>query len=202
MGNSLPNWSCGFKKGVFPNEKSHMLVSLIKEYNLKNIAEIGVFKGTLTNRVFQNCKGIIENYYCIDPWKPYIENYDREARSEESTVEYWNNIFNMVSYMCIKNPEIHMIRDTSLNAINQIEDRTLDAVYIDAIHDYDNGKSDILAWLDKVKDGGIVSGHDYLKRFCGLIKAIDEIFGMDLTVYGDSNWFVKIEKDKRIVYKK
>lgn len=198
---SLPKWCCGVQKGVVPSGEQHLLVSLINEYNLKNIAEIGVFTGNLTGKVIRDCKGIFENYYCIDPWKPYPENYDREPRPEELTLEYWENIFNRVNGMAQRNSELNIIRKTSLEGVNDIEDRSLDIIYIDAIHDYENGRADILAWLDKVRDYGFVAGHDYLTRFEGLIKAIDEIFGMDLTVFSDSNWFVRVEPNKREIYK-
>jgi hypothetical protein len=37
---------------------------------------------------------------------------------------------------------------------------TVDGVFIDAAHDYDNAKADVTAWRDKVKPGGFFGGHD------------------------------------------
>jgi len=198
---SLPNWCCGAKKAFVDVGNMHMLEYLIKEYELKHVAEIGVFTGGLTGRVIKGCKGIIEKYYCVDPWKPYPENYDRTPRPEELTNEYWEKIYNRIAGMARNNSEISIIRDTSLNAVNSIDDFSLDLVYIDAIHDEENGLADIIAWMDKVKDGGFVSGHDYHARFHGMIKAIDKVFGMDVEVLQDSNWFVRMISDKRELYK-
>jgi len=198
---SLPRWSCGFQKGIVPVTNQHMLVSLINEYKLENVAEIGVFTGNLTNIVMRECKGIVKNYYCVDPWKPYPEYYDRPIRDEELTIEYWEKIYNRVVNIAKNNSEIHIIREESLIGVNNIQDKSLDMVYIDAIHDEPNGKADILSWLDKVRDYGFVAGHDYLTRFEGLIKAIDSIFGMDLIVFSDSNWFIRVEPNKRDIYK-
>lgn len=56
------------------------------------------------------------------------------------------------------------------------ENGSLDFVFIDADHVYTNCKKDILAWLPKVKRGGILAGHDYCKEHPGVIQAVDEIF--------------------------
>jgi hypothetical protein len=38
----------------------------------------------------------------------------------------------------------------------------LDWVYIDALHAVDAVRQDLRAWYQKVKAGGLMSGHDYL----------------------------------------
>jgi len=202
MKQSLPRGCCGSKKGFFNVGKVHLLEYLIKKYQIENIAEIGVFTGNLTSRIIKNCKGIIKKYYCVDPWKPYPEHYNREPRPEELTAEYWEKIYNRVNGLAVRNPEIQIIRASSMEAVDEVPDFSLDLVYIDAIHEYKEGLEDINAWINKVKDGGFVAGHDYMPRFKGLIRAIDQVFGDDIQVIKDSNWFVKIDADKRKKYNK
>jgi hypothetical protein len=39
-------------------------------------------------------------------------------------------------------------------------------------------KADILAYLPKIKKGGIIAGHDYNNEdWDGVVRAVDEIFG-------------------------
>jgi tetratricopeptide (TPR) repeat protein/predicted O-methyltransferase YrrM len=49
---------------------------------------------------------------------------------------------------------------TSLAASNDVESESLAFCFIDASHDYNSVKSDILVWLPKVRKDGILAGHD------------------------------------------
>jgi predicted O-methyltransferase YrrM len=76
------------------------------------------------------------------------------------------------------------------------EDNSVDVIFIDAGHSYDAVIRDIKSWLPKIKDGGIMSGHDY-DSWAGVNKAVNEIF--DKVDKIDNNcWFVKINKNKNI----
>lgn len=86
---------------------------------------------------------------------------------------------------------------TSERAASAVKDRYLDFVFIDANHDYESVYQDIRLWAPKVKQGGIISGHDYDGRGdrsgqFGVKKAVDEFFGEDnVTKAGGLVWWVK-----------
>ena len=69
------------------------------------------------------------------------------------------------------------IRGGSSESARFFEDGSVDFVFIDADHVYDRVKEDILAWLPKVKPGGIIAGHDYNAAHPGVLQAVPEIFG-------------------------
>jgi hypothetical protein len=52
-----------------------------------------------------------------------------------------------------------MVGDSAKSA-SEWDDESLDGVFIDAAHDYENAKADIEAWRGKVKPKGIFAGHD------------------------------------------
>jgi len=60
-------------------------------------------------------------------------------------------------------------------------------VYIDAAHDYENVKKDILVWLPKVKQGGIIAGHDVI--IGGVKQAVVEIFG-NYKQFENTSWLI------------
>jgi predicted O-methyltransferase YrrM len=66
----------------------------------------------------------------------------------------------------------------------------VDFVFIDADHEYDSVVKDINAWLPKIKQGGIISGHDYFNP-CGVKKAVDEKFGNEVKFNGPC-WYVEL----------
>ena len=69
-------------------------------------------------------------------------------------------------------------RMSSLEGAHKFEDQSLDFVFIDASHEYEDVKKDIEAWLPKIKTGGILAGHDYyvgnVDYFPGVKKAVNE----------------------------
>lgn len=70
-----------------------------------------------------------------------------------------------------------LIIGQSIEAATLVEDESADFVFIDAAHDYDSVKADIIAWTRKVKPGGIIAGHDYEENYPGLMQAVNEAFG-------------------------
>lgn len=65
------------------------------------------------------------------------------------------------------------IRMPSIEAANLYPDESLDFVCIDASHHYEDVKADIIAWLPKIKSGGILAGDDYFLP--GVYQAVKEI---------------------------
>jgi hypothetical protein len=55
---------------------------------------------------------------------------------------------------------VYPLPDQSIIAATRFDIGELDMVFIDGAHDYDSVYSDLTAWWPRVKDGGILAGHD------------------------------------------
>jgi len=89
-------------------------------------------------------------------------------------------------------PRLRLIEKPTVDAAADIEDGSLDLVFIDANHTYEGCRDDILAWRPKLRAGGWLTGHDYFpEAFPGVVKAVDELVpGFKLE--GDYVWMAQI----------
>ena len=82
--------------------------------------------------------------------------------------------------------------------IKEIEDNSLDMVYIDAKHDYQTVERDLKSWDKKVKPGGFICGHDYNPEWPGVVRAVDEFsFAHQIMPkkYIDSSFLMQKQQD-------
>lgn len=148
------------------------------------IAEIGIYQGKSTSIICVNLinKGIDFEYHAIDHFQGSMEHvkgvdYESIARKNLKPLE------GLIS--------IH--KNDSVSQSLMYDDGYFDIVYIDASHDYDSVKKDILSWLPKVKQGGYICGDDYCECWPGVYQSVNEIFGKEniKTVGSQQQWYIK-----------
>lgn len=122
---------------------------------------------------------------CIDTWEGSVEHVDRDEVKDNTLFDKF--ISNIETVKNVINP----IRMPSLDAVNLYDDNSLDFVFIDASHDYENVKKDIIAWYPKVKSNGLFAGHDYDPSWEGVVRAVDEFInerGYTLSIKSELCW--------------
>lgn len=144
------------------------LENLIRRHNLTVGAEIGVFMGLHASHLLEACRNI--NLFCVDLYDNIKGNgYDNLNRSD------FDSLFASVSKRMNKYRRATFIRKPSTKAAKDFQDKSLDFIFIDANHNYLPVKQDLAAWGDKVRPGGIISGHDYDNPdWPGVKRAVDE----------------------------
>jgi predicted O-methyltransferase YrrM len=139
------------------------LALLFNEVGYKVGAEIGIYQGAFSKVL---CTSIPKlKLYCIDPWVPYLK---RRLTQQMQDIHYARAVRRLKRF------NTTIIREMSTVAVKDFADGSLDFVYIDAAHDFDNVMLDLINWVPKVRKGGIVSGHDYFKRDqMGVLEAVN-----------------------------
>lgn len=137
-----------------PNFGRTELAEMFRELGFKTGAEIGVKAGEYSEVLCKANPGL--KLYCVDPWKSY-EGY-RNGRQDGMDAFFAKTQERLKPY------DYQLVREFSVKAAKGFADNSLDFVYIDANHDFFNVVSDIHAWLRVVRTGGILAGHDYIRR--------------------------------------
>jgi Methyltransferase domain len=51
----------------------------------------------------------------------------------------------------------------------------VDVVFLDGSHEYEAVRRDILAWMPRIKSGGMLAGHDINDHYPGVGRAVHEL---------------------------
>lgn len=125
--------------------------------NIVNVAELGVFKGDFAQRILTQCPKI-SSYLMIDPWR-HLDNWNKPANKNDAMFEqFMNQTLKKTEFAKEKR---RLIRGTTLEAAPQIEENSLDFIYIDGDHTLRGITIDLISMYSKVKDNGFIAGDDY-----------------------------------------
>jgi hypothetical protein len=142
------------------------------------ICEIGSWCGSSANEFAKRFKYV----FCIDPW---------EASAEINTQYNMQFVEDEFDKMKSNHRNITKIKDFSYNVVSQFRNCYFDIVYVDGEHSYEAVKKDIELYLPKTKL--FIAGHDYwLKKFPGVVRAVNETVGQPDKVFKDSSWIKRI----------
>jgi len=146
----------------FKRSNRSFLAQFMGEQGLKRGAEIGVQQGVFSKILCKNIPDI--ELTCVDPWKKYGRRITEEV----------NEGFFHETQEKLKDYNVKYMRMPSQDAADLLDNETLDFVYIDGLHDFDNVMMDLVKWTPKVRPQGIIAGHDYEDR-CrqGVILAVN-----------------------------
>lgn len=139
-----------------------------------HFVEVGVWKGMsacfMAVEIINSNKDI--KFDCVDTWE-YVPT---SKELEEAQFENLYDVF--LSNIEPVKDKINIVKGISWEAASKYADNSLDFVFIDAGHDYESVKKDLIAWFPKIKPNGIIAGHDY--HFdCGVYPAVNEFFNVN-----------------------
>lgn len=141
----------------------NLLPEMLAEIGFNYGAEVGVRKAAFSKRFLLANPNL--KMLCIDPWKGY------HGIPQSRQDKYFNYAINNLAEF---GDRVKFIRKASMDALDDVEDGTLDFIYIDGNHRFDYVCPDIIFWSYKVRPGGIVACHDYYSfGWGGVMHAVD-----------------------------
>lgn len=156
------------------------LGAVVKKHlgDVSKAVEVGVWRGDYSSLIV----GALDpnEFYGVDPYKIFDDYKDQPDPREYANQQNLDQLYQRVEQRYTRWPSASLMRTTGVDAASQFEDGSLDFVYIDGDHTYEFVSKDIAAWWPKVRDGGILSGHDYTPgnpqkgHVYGVIEAVDE----------------------------
>ena len=162
-------------------------------------AEIGVDQADFAIAILREWKGSM--LYCIDPW---ISGYnDGDPISRRSQLDRESDYDKARSRLFTYGDRTRTIRTTSGKAAKEFRDGQLDFVYIDGNHDAKYFSGDLYTWWPKIRNGGIIAGHDFTTQPWGLgIQSVllnfASLYSKDVCLIPEANpmeaWSFYVEK--------
>lgn len=156
--------------------------------------ELGAYKGKSTSFIVTEMlnRGRDIKFITIDTFQGDSGSTDKkevEAYKQVSVLKMEEEFDKNTEHLS-ENFEVFV--DYSYEAAKYFDSNSIDCLFIDAGHSYEAVIKDIKAWLPKMKNGGIMAGHDYT-AWKGVGEAVRELLGTPDKVENDC-WFVKIKK--------
>lgn len=132
------------------------------------VAELGVFLGTFSDVILELNKP--QQLYLVDPF----DSFDFTCRTLDDknsiTIKNFQHMYGWLEEKYQWWDQVELVRDLSTNFLDSMPENSLDCVYIDTIHTYEQCKNEIEKSLRVVN--GWIGGHDY--QMDGVRRAVDE----------------------------
>lgn len=162
---------------VFPT-RENMVNALVREGMVG--CELGVFAGEFAETLFRKSP---KELTLIDCWKGeegMLFSGDVDGNNGVSLPQDY--LYNLVVSRFTQAPHVKILRGWTADLIPTIADNSFDYVYIDADHSYEGMKRDLKLIQPKLKQDGLLMGHDYEMNFekakipwkFGVQQAVDE----------------------------
>lgn len=121
--------------------REEMLTTLPTE---GKVAELGVDEGNFSEQILSITEP--ESLFLVDVWE--TERYgEEEMRKVKKKFDDF--------------AEVSIVRERSEIALSEFEDDFFDLVYIDTTHSYEQTSKELYVSQRKVKEDGVIAGHDY-----------------------------------------
>lgn len=171
------------------NRREVFIEALVKQHGLLAGAELGLWQGRVFLHLLKTCPEL--SMIGVDAWKARPENKDLEGGETYDTWDMESFESSVRLAASEFGPRSTILKMDTTEAAKEVENDSLDFIFIDASHDYDSVSEDLDNWVPKVRTGGFVVGHDW--DWPTVRKAVREVFPASSIQQGVDNvwWTLK-----------
>lgn len=161
-------------------------LELVVNNGYRSLVEVGVWKAELSGMLY----GAAHHLILVDPWSVEWNRFSYKGVTYECTMgEPFKSQAELDEmYLDVRGrfPRATVYRMDSVQASAYVSDRSVDFVFIDAVHTYEHCTADIKFWLPKIRSGGMIAGDDFYPPHNAVSRAVEE----ELSVGGfDRVWY-------------
>lgn len=164
--------------------------ALLNKLGLKRGVEVGVAFGGHAGAILE--RGGVDKLFGVDRYR-HQRGYDDPMNLAQPVFDRLAN--RVVDRMKPFENRFELVREESEEAGQRFKDHSLDFVYLDADHSEEGVWKDLRTWAIKVREGGVIAGHDFgHPDFPGVQRAVQRFFnrfGWTVHEEGHGVWWVQ-----------
>ena len=134
--------------------------------------EVGVFRARSSLFMLDHMPNI-KKLVLVDSWVAHDDEFESRPKHHSQDlmdVAKRDSLLRLRSHPL--KDKVTILNNTSLEATEYFEDNSIDFIFLDSYTNKKTVEEDLRAWYNKVKIGGLFSGHDY--GYPGVHEAVTE----------------------------
>jgi predicted O-methyltransferase YrrM len=132
--------------------------------------EVGSWKGRSTSFIGPICNANKTRLVCVDHFRGSVDSLQTRYAAALA-IEDVEQTFR--ANMRALGIDVEVITEPSLVAVERFAPGSVDRVFLDASHDGRSVGEDLRVWSERLREGGVLAGHDYADKHPELREAVD-----------------------------
>ena len=184
-------------------QRAHF-ADLFREGGFRSGMEVGLADGRFSEHFLRLCNDIPIIWHMVEPF-PNVELMERFTIREDGTANFNSGAWFISGIGKRAYLIFHKELSTEARLLHGIGEESLDFIYLDGAHDYENVKLELPLYFKKVRPGGVLAGHDYCNHGevaldclgcspiprCGLYTEYGEAHGKHAGLVGNQQGVVR-----------
>jgi predicted O-methyltransferase YrrM len=168
-----------FEGAVDAADRFALWEAVLRERAPRTMAEVGVYRGEFAARILRAVPSI-ERYVLIDPWRQ-LPQWNKPYNTDDSDLDA--AMAEALERVAFAGERVQVLRGTTAEVVDQLDDASLDVVYVDADHTLRGITLDLTLMGPKVAPDGLLGGDDFRPSVWQHDRTFEPTFVFPYAVY-------------------